>query len=580
LSGLRRAFGYLKPYRKEAILAIVLLGLVVAAELAIPRLVQVIIDEGVSKQDMSVIIRTSLLMIAASILSALFMVANTIFAIRASRGFEADLREAIYRKIQTFSFGNLDDFTTGQLLTRLTSDLNQVRLIITMSLRMFTRMPLTFIGSIAIMLATNLYLSLVMVVLLPITVVLSVLFVRVLQPLFTRVQERLDRLNQMMQENLMGIRVVKAFVRRDHENRRFEKANDELYGNSLKVTRLMGIFYPLMMALLNLGIVAVIYFGGIQVSTGIASIGEIIAFINYLQSAMVPVLTISLMAGNISAANASSRRIMAVLDAEPKVKSRPGAVKLEEMKGRVAFEGVSFSYRDDGGDLVLSDITFTAEPGETVAILGATGSGKSTLINLIPRFYDVADGRVTIDGVDVRDIEMETLRRNIGMSLQDTLLFSGAIRDNIRYGRPDATEEEVVEAAKAAQAHDFITGFPEGYDTMVGQRGVNLSGGQKQRIAIARALLVKPRILILDDSTSAVDVETEYKIEQALEKLMEDRTSFVIAQRISTVLNADKILVLDEGRIAAEGTHRHLLQTSSIYREIYESQLGEGGEVR
>jgi ATP-binding cassette subfamily B protein len=580
LSGLRRAFGYLKPYRKEAILAIVLLGLVVAAELAIPRLVQVIIDEGVSKQDMSVIIRTSLLMIAASILSALFMVANTIFAIRASRGFEADLREAIYRKIQTFSFGNLDDFTTGQLLTRLTSDLNQVRLIITMSLRMFTRMPLTFIGSIAIMLATNLYLSLVMVVLLPITVVLSVLFVRVLQPLFTRVQERLDRLNQMMQENLMGIRVVKAFVRRDHENRRFEKANGELYGNSLKVTRLMGIFYPLMMALLNLGIVAVIYFGGIQVSTGIASIGEIIAFINYLQSAMVPVLTISLMAGNISAANASSRRIMAVLDAEPKVKSRPGAVKLEEMKGRVAFEGVSFSYRDDGGDLVLSDITFTAEPGETVAILGATGSGKSTLINLIPRFYDVADGRVTIDGVDVRDIEMETLRRNIGMSLQDTLLFSGAIRDNIRYGRPDATEEEVVEAAKAAQAHDFITGFPEGYDTMVGQRGVNLSGGQKQRIAIARALLVKPRILILDDSTSAVDVETEYKIEQALEKLMEDRTSFVIAQRISTVLNADKILVLDEGRIAAEGTHRHLLKTSSIYREIYESQLGEGGEVR
>ena len=580
MSGLRRAFGYLKPYRKEAILAIVLLGLVVAAELAIPRLVQVIIDEGVSKQDMSVIIRTSLLMIAASILSALFMVANTIFAIRASRGFEADLREAIYRKIQTFSFGNLDDFTTGQLLTRLTSDLNQVRLIITMSLRMFTRMPLTFIGSIAIMLATNLYLSLVMVVLLPITVVLSVLFVRVLQPLFTRVQERLDRLNQMMQENLMGIRVVKAFVRRDHENRRFEKANDELYGNSLKVTRLMGIFYPLMMALLNLGIVAVIYFGGIQVSTGIASIGEIIAFINYLQSAMVPVLTISLMAGNISAANASSRRIMAVLDAEPKVKSRPGAVKLEEMKGRVAFEGVSFSYRDDGGDLVLSDITFTAEPGETVAILGATGSGKSTLINLIPRFYDVADGRVTIDGVDVRDIDMETLRRNIGMSLQDTLLFSGAIRDNIRYGRPDATEEEVVEAAKAAQAHDFITGFPEGYDTMVGQRGVNLSGGQKQRIAIARALLVKPRILILDDSTSAVDVETEYKIEQALEKLMEDRTSFVIAQRISTVLNADKILVLDEGRIAAEGTHRHLLQTSSIYREIYESQLGEGGEVR
>jgi len=271
---------------------------------------------------------------------------------------------------------------------------------------------------------------------------------------------------------------------------------------------------------------------------------------------------------------------MQVLDSQPEVQDRPEAITLDEMKGRVVFEDVAFSYRDDGGDPVLCDVSFTAEPGQTVAILGSTGSGKSSLINLIPRFYDVSGGKVSIDGIDVRDIRMDSLRSHVGISLQEAVLFSGTIRDNIRYGRPDASEEEVIAAAKAAQAHEFITGFPNGYDTMVGQRGVNLSGGQKQRIAIARALLVKPVILILDDSTSAVDVETEAKIEEALEELMADRTSFVIAQRISTVLKADKILVLDDGRIAAEGNHSQLMDTSPIYREIYDSQLGNGGEAQ
>ena len=580
MNDFRRVLGYLSPYRKEAVVATILLALVVVTDLSIPRLVQVIIDQGVAAGDMPLIVRTSLLMIGASVLSAAFMVGNTIFAVRASKSFEADLRESLFKKIQTFSFGNLDDFTTGQLLTRLTSDINQIHMIVLMGLRMFTRAPLMFIGSVSIMFATNSRLASIMFALLPLTIVLVAIFVRIVQPLFTRVQERLEYMNQVLQENLSGIRVVKSFVRRDHENQRFEGANVELYGTSLRVTQLLSVFFPIIMALLNLGTVAIIYYGGLQVFAGTASVGQIMAFINYLFGTMFPVLMLSMMAGQVSAANASSRRIMQVLDSEPEVQDRPDAIALDEMKGRVVFEDVAFSYRDDGGDPVLTDVSFAAEPGETVAILGSTGSGKSSLINLIPRFYDVNGGRVTIDGVDVRDLRMDDLRRHVGISLQEAVLFSGTIRDNIRYGRPDASDEEVVAAAKAAQAHEFITGFPEGYDTMVGQRGVNLSGGQKQRVAIARALLVRPTILILDDSTSAVDVETEALIEEALEELMKDRTSFVIAQRISTVLKADKIIVLDDGQVAAEGNHDTLMETSPIYREIYESQLGDGGEVR
>ena len=580
MNDFRRVLKYLSPYRKEAIMATILLALVVVTDLSIPRLVQVIIDQGVAAGDMPLIIRTSLLMIGASVLSATFMVGNTIFAVRASKGFEADLRESLFKKIQTFSFGNLDDFTTGQLLTRLTSDINQIHMIVLMGLRMFTRAPLMFIGSVSIMFATNSQLASIMFVLLPLTIVLVAIFVRIVQPLFTKVQERLEYMNQVLQENLSGIRVVKSFVRRDHENQKFEGANVELYGTSLRVTQLLSVFFPIIMALLNLGTVAIIYYGGLQVFAGTASVGQIMAFINYLFSTMFPILMLSMMAGQVSAATASSRRIMQILDSEPEVQDKPDAIALDEMKGRVVFEDVAFSYRDDGGDPVLTGVSFAAEPGETVAILGSTGSGKSSLINLIPRFYDVSGGRVTIDGVDVRDLRMDDLRRHVGISLQEAVLFSGTIRDNIRYGLPDASDEEVIAAAKAAQAHEFITGFPEGYDTMVGQRGVNLSGGQKQRVAIARALLVRPTILILDDSTSAVDVETEALIEEALEELMKDRTSFVIAQRISTVLKADKIIVLDDGQVAAEGNHDTLMETSPIYREIYESQLGDGGEVQ
>ncbi|MFH1179515.1 MAG: ABC transporter ATP-binding protein [Candidatus Bathyarchaeota archaeon] len=580
MNDLRRISKYAKPYGKEIFLSILLLGLVVVAELSIPRLIQVIIDEGVANHDMNKILSTSLLMIGASILSAIFMVGNTVYAVRAARYVEADIREDIFKKIQTFSFGNLDDFTTGQLLTRLTSDLSQVQMFLLMMLRMFTRAPLMFIGSISIMILTNFELSKFMFVLIPLTTVMVALFIGKVQPFFAKVQERLEYLNQVMQENLTGIRVVKAFVRRDFENKRFEDANEQLYETQLTFTQLLSVFFPMIMVVMNMGTVAIIYYGGLQVFAGTTSVGTIMAFINYVFSTMFPVMMLAMMAGQISSASASSERIMQVLDSEPDVQNRPDTVKITETKGKVAFKDVEFSYMDDGGDPVLTNINFTAEPGQSVAILGSTGSGKSSLINLIPRFYDVNKGQVTIDGVDVRDIDMNSLRSKIGISLQDVILFSGTIRENIRYGKPDATEEEVIIASKAAQAHDFIMGFPNGYDTLVGERGTNLSGGQKQRLAIARALLIKPKILILDDSTSAVDIETEIKIEKALDELLKDTTSFVIAQRISTVLNADKILVLDEGKIVAEGTHSQLMDTSPIYREIYDSQLGDGGATQ
>jgi len=577
MSDIRKVLRYLIPYKKEAIIATILLAFVVIADLSIPRLVQVIIDDGVTKGDMNVILWTSLLMIGASVLSAALSIANTYYSVKASRGFEADLREAIFKKIQTFSFGNLDDLNTGQLLTRLTSDLNMIQIVVSMGLRMFTRAPLMFLGSFGIMFATNPSLATVILALLPVTLALVTIFIRLVRPLFTKVQERLDYLNQVLQENLTGIRVVKAFVRSAHENERFEKANTELYDISLKMTRYTSIFFPIIMALMNLGTVAIIYYGGLQVFAGTTSVGQIMAFTNYLFATMFPVLMISMMAAHFSGAGASATRIVEVLDSVPEVEDSPDAVALDEVQGMVAFENVTFSYRDDGGDPVLTDLSFTAEPGEKVALLGQTGSGKSSLINLIPRFYDASEGRVTVDGVDVKDVKMDSLRSHMGISLQEAILFSGTITDNIKYGKPDASDEEVVEAAKTAQSHEFITAFPEGYDTMVGQRGVNLSGGQKQRIAIARALLVKPKILILDDSTSSVDVETEAEIENALESLMDDTTSFIVAQRISTVLKADKILVLDNGRIAAEGRHEELMDTSPLYQEIYESQLGDGG---
>jgi ATP-binding cassette subfamily B multidrug efflux pump len=567
---------FVKPYWKFSILAVVLLMGVVASDLLIPRLTQRVIDEGIAERDMTVILTTSLMMLAAATLSALFAIGNTVLSVRVGQSVSTDLRSALVRKVQTFSFGNLDRIQTGQLLVRATSDVNQVQLIVLMSLRMFVRTPLWMLGSIIMLILTSPQLALMMALLAPLVLGLVWIFAVKARPLFLLVQEKLEKLNQVLQENLAGVRVVKAFVRVKHENARFDQANRGLTTQTVKVIRLLAMLLPTMILIVNLGVVGVIWFGGNLAIGGNLTVGEITASINYLIFSLFPMLMLGGMIGPFSAADASAGRIWEVLDSTADVQNRPQARALSGVQGRVAFENVSFSYDGDGHEAVLKNVNLVAEPGQEVAILGATGSGKSSLIHLIPRFYDVTEGRVTLDGVDVRDMPLDALRGQVSMALQEAVLFSGTIRDNIRYGRPDASEAEVIAAARAAQAHDFISAFPKGYDAVVGQRGVNLSGGQKQRIAIARALLVQPKVLVLDDSTSAVDVETEAKIQAALDQLMAGRTSFVIAQRISTVLNADKIVVLDKGQIAATGTHAELMASSPIYREIYQSQLGSG----
>jgi ATP-binding cassette subfamily B multidrug efflux pump len=577
MNPLLRVIGYLKPYIKSASLAMVFLALVVIVDLAIPRLLQVIIDQGVVAQNMDVIVNTSLIMIGASILSALLALVNTVFSVKTAQSVGADLRAALFHKIQSFSFGNFDKFQTGRLLVRLTSDINQLQLVILLSLRLLVRAPLLIIGSIVLMIATNLQLAQIMLLLLPFTFVLTIIFIRFAQPLFLKVQQKLESLNQVLQENLAGIRVIKAFVRSDYANTRFDQANTALMSDSVAVSRLISVLFPIMILLMNLSTVAVIYFGGVQTIGGTLTIGEVLAFINYLLSTIFPLSILALVSGQLSAANASAERVMEIIDTPMEVTENSDVKSLPSLRGRVAFENVSFTYKGAESAPVLRNINLIAEPGQTVAILGATGSGKTSLIQLIPRFYDTTKGRVTVDGVDVRDVTQKSLRSQIGVSLQEVVLFSGTIRENISYGRSDASEEEIVAAAKVAEAHEFIMGFPEGYNTQVEQRGVNLSGGQKQRIAIARTLLVKPKILILDDSTRFIDVETEAKIHNALEEVMKETTSFIVAQRVSTVLSADKIVVLDNGEIVAEGTHRELMDSSVIYREIYDSQLGNGG---
>jgi ATP-binding cassette subfamily B protein len=570
---------FVRPYWRSVVLALILLIGVVVADLLIPRLTQRVIDQGITERDMGAIVRTSLLMLGAAVMSALFAVANTVLATRAGLNTGADLRSAIARKVQTYSFGNLDDFQTGQLIVRSTSDVSRVEMVVQMGMRILARAPLWALGSMTMLVLTSPRLALLMVGLLPVIGAFMWFFMTRARPLFLTVQEKLDRLNQVLQENLAGVRVVKAFVRSPYEIDRFERANRDLLELSLRVMRMLSIVIPTMFFLVNLSVVGVVWYGGVATLEGNFTVGQLVAAVNYMLYALFPVMMLGMMVMPISSASASAGRIWEVLDSEAEVKRPAEAAPLERVEGRVVFEDVCFSYDGNCGEPVLEGVDLVAEPGQTVALLGATGSGKSTLVHLIPRFYDVDRGQVTLDGVDVRQMPLHQLRTHVGVALQEPVLFSGTIRDNIRYGRPDASEDDVIAAAKAAQAHDFITSFPDGYDTQLGQRGVNLSGGQKQRIAIARALLVKPEVLILDASTSNVDVQTEIKIESALEKLMADATTFVIAQRISSVLTADKIIVLDRGKVAAEGTHDELMASSEIYQEIYRSQLGDGGMI-
>jgi len=570
---------YLKPYWKEIVLAVTMLVVVVFMDLRIPRLVQKIIDDGIYQNNMAVITRTTIQMLIYSVLSTLFSIGNNNLSVMVGEAFARDLREAIFIKIQNLSYGNLDRLKTGDLIVRLTSDINVIQQTYRMSMRIGLRGPLLIIGSLILMVSTDPGLSLSIAPLFVVIIALIFFFVGKLGPIFKTVQQKLSNLNNVLQENIAGVRVVKAFVRREYEEERFEEVNEAFTSVHVRVMRWIAIIFPVLMLLINVGIVLVVWIGGRQAILGTLTVGGVVAFSNYLTTAIVPLLIMAMLSNVVASGMASAERIDEVLTDVPDVKNIIDGKKFsDQIQGRVNFENVGFFYNGNCDEKVLDGIELTAEPGQTVAILGATGSGKTSLINLIPRFYDVSEGRVTVDGVDVRELDQNSLLEHIAITPQETVLFSGSIRDNIRYGKPEATDREVIRAAKAAQVHSFIEELPDGYDTQVAVRGSNLSGGQKQRIAIARAILMKPEILILDDSTSSVDVETETRIQDALDELSEDTTTFVVAQRISTVLNADKIIVLDRGEIIAEGDHTELFERSKIYREIYDSQLGDGNK--
>jgi ATP-binding cassette subfamily B multidrug efflux pump len=608
---LSRAIRYLFNYKGQAILPYIFLLVATLAQLAVPKMVGNIIDAitggviadalvpnldrvpqqflptlfeqlGYTPAELAnlaanaerMLITASAAIVAFAITRGFFSFMQTYWAERNSQSVAFDMRNDLYAKIQGLSFSYHDRTQTGQLMIRATDDVEKVRLFIGQGLLLAVGALLLLVGTLIILLATNVRLTLVVLPILPIALVLFMAFGAISRPMFTAVQQRLSALNTILQENLAGIKVVQAFTREKSEQEKFDLAADALMHRQIRVSRVLAFLFPLVFLIANLGQALVLYFGGRQILNNTLTLGQWQEFSLYLIYVFFPLAQLGMIITQMSQASASATRVFEILDAESEVQDAPNAVPLPPVEGKVAFEEVAFQYFG-GGDPVLQSVTFTAEPGQTIALLGATGSGKTTIINLIPRFYDPTAGRVIIDGYDIRGVTLESLRSQIGIVLQETTLFSGTIRDNIAFGRPEATIGEVMAAAQAAAAHDFILSFPQGYDTPVGERGTTLSGGQKQRIAIARALLLNPRILILDDSTSAVDMVTEYQIQQALDRLMEGRTSFVIAQRLSTVMHADQILVLDRGQVVARGKHDELMETSPIYAEIYNSQLVE-----
>jgi ATP-binding cassette subfamily B protein len=568
---------FAKPYWKSAVTAFVLLTALVVLDLAIPRLIEYIIDVGIANHNQDVVVQTGLIMVGISLTSVLVAVGNNLTSIQVGEGVARDLREALFIKIQSLSFADLDRMRTGQLLVRLTSDTAAVQRYFQINLRIGTRAPMMMIGSLILMFSTSQALALQLLPLLLITGVIIVFFVSRMEPLYRTMQQKLDILNTVLQENVAGARLIKAFVRADAQAQRFLTTNEDFADTSISVMQFMALMMPILTICINIGMVLVIWSGGLSVSRSEMTVGQIIAFTNYLLTTMTPLVMMTMLSNTWASGVASARRVNEVFDTQPTVTDRTDAQPLAtQTAGRIEFTQVRFVYNLENAEAVLDGIDLMIAPGQTVAILGATGAGKTSLVHLVPRFYDVTAGSVRIDGVDVRDLAQTSLFQQIAIVPQETILFSGTVRENISYGAPNASEEAIVAAAHAAQAHDFVTKLPNGYDTHIEERGVNLSGGQKQRIAIARALLTQPRILILDDSTSAVDVETETHIQAALAAMAHQQTTLIVAQRISTVLNADKIIVLDQGRIVAEGTHRELMQQSEIYQEIYASQLGDG----
>ena len=573
---LSKLFKYIRGYEKAAILAPLLVIVEVVCELILPKLMSGVIDTGIEGDGgFSYILKVGAVMLGLAVCSMLAGAASVKFAARSSQGFGANLRKAMFDRVQEFSFADIDRFSSASLITRLTNDVNNIQSMVNMGLRILIRAPFMLIAALAVCLSINGKLTLILICVVPVMALAVGLLMKACRKLFELFQKKIDGLNDSVQENLVAIRVVKAFVREDYEKKKFKKSNDELRDAAINAVTRVVFMQPIMMVAFNVSIVLSLWIGGKFVVGGSLLTGELYSFISYIMNVLMSVMMLAFTLLQLTRARACAERINEVLDTVPDIRDGENAAQtaLPAPRGSVEFRDVSFRYAATGtGDDVLSHIDLKIEPGEFVAIVGGTGVGKSSLVNLIPRFYDVTGGAVYVDGVDVRDYPVEALRERIGMVLQNNVLFSGTIRENLLWGDPNATEEDMIQAAKNAQAYDFIMSFPDGFDTYIDQGGVNVSGGQKQRLCIARAMLRHPSILILDDSTSAVDSATEAAIRESFSKNLKGTTVIIIAQRISSVRHADRIVILDDDHIAGLGTHDELLATNAIYQEIYNSQ--------
>jgi ATP-binding cassette subfamily B multidrug efflux pump len=570
---------YLKPYALFAVLTPLSMVGEVLGDLLQPKLMSKIVDDGVLGQDMDLIIRTGLLMLLVLIGGGACGIAASAFGGIASQSFSRDLRVDVFRRVMGLSFEQTDKFTTGSLVTRLTADITAIQQMVDFMLRMLVRDSLLFFGGIIMMLTLNVRFGIIILCALPVEIIMMIIILKKANPYYSIVAKRLDTVNSVVQENVTGARVVKAYVREDTEEKRFDDANISLMESNLRVQTLMAILQPLLMIILNLSVIAVIVIGGWQVQAQAMKVGEVMAAITYLTQVLHGVMMMSMMFQTLAKASASANRLREVLETDPVIKS--GSVSLSDKTGgTVSFKNVSFSYPETKGRPVISDLTLDIKSGESVAILGATGSGKSSLVNLIPRFYDCTAGEVLVDGVNVKDCKLDELRKKVGIVLQKSELFSGTVEDNIKWGDKNATHEEVISAAQAAQADEFIQKIPAGYEGIIAEKGASLSGGQKQRLSISRAVLKKPEILILDDSTSALDLGTEAKLRAEIDRKMNGTTLIIIAQRIQSVKSCDRIDVLDHGKLCACDTHENLLKTCEVYQDIYASQVKtSGGEV-
>lgn len=566
---------YINRYKREYFIAVAFIVLETIVDVVNPTIMSMIIDKGVKNKDMDYILKLGGLMIAITFIGAIFAIIRNIVSSKVSQSFGADLREDLYTKVQGFSFDNIDKFQDASLITRLTNDVNQIQNFSHGMMRIFVKSPVRLIGAIIMAFLLDFNMGLILIGTIPVAGLIIFLNLKISYPTFKKMQIALDKVNGVMREYLAGIRVVKAFNRFNYERRRFKDVNDNLKERTLKGMRTVAVFNPLVGLIVDIGIVIILWVGGIRVNNGNLEVGKVMAFINYMLLVHFSLRMMTRVLNMFIRAKASAERVGEVFIEENTILERRKPISINKAKGQIEFEHVYFKYYSNS-KYVLEDINFSINPGETLAIIGSTGSGKTSLVNLIPRFYDVDRGKVKVDGIDVKKVDISKLRENIGMVTQKPLLFTGSIMDNIKWGCEEATYEDVVRVSKISKAHDFIISFNEGYNTYLGQGGVNLSGGQKQRISIARALIRNPSILILDDSTSAVDMITEKKIRQGLNENLRNTTTILIAQRITSVMDADKIIVMDNGRIVGLGTHVELIGSCQVYKDICHSQIGKG----